>query len=485
MKVVMLCACMHGGIALVESITLDQLKQMNVVPTSPFQLAVPGREALICEQVFRHLPGKRLAFRAHWGGADALVKLFFQRKYLDRERAGLKALFETGVPCAQEIWSLMDEDGGYFLATEFLQDAVSLQDCYEGLSLQQLKPLLRQALSLIVQLHRAGWMQADIHLDNFILSQGKLHVIDGGGVEPLSSALNNLALFLAQMIPDYDELMPEVIDAYGAGAPSVETLLPAIVQLREQRIKKYLAKTMRSCTQFRVVKTANAFIAFDRHFESEKLCRFMDEPEVAFGGAQFLKRGNTATVVKTAGDNGDWILKRYNIKSFWHGLSRCFRPSRAMISWQSAHRLKLLGIATPKPLAMRENRSGLLRREAYLFSECADGDDLKAWLLKRKDAEIPVWLEHQVVRLFDILWCSHVTHGDMKATNFIVTDEQLQVIDLDAVRWHGAEKSFLKAFRRDLQRFMDNWQGNTWFHFAQLLGPTANRAGITLINKKV
>ena len=120
-----------------------------------------------------------------------------------------------------------------------------------------------------------------------------------------------------------------------------------------------------------------------------------------------------------------------------------------------------------------------------MFSECADGDDLKAWLLKRKDVEIPVWLEHQVVRLFDILWGSHVTHGDMKATNFIVTDEQLQVIDLDAVRWHGAEKSFLKAFRRDLQRFMDNWQGNTWSHFAQLLGPTANRAGITLINKKV
>ena len=120
-----------------------------------------------------------------------------------------------------------------------------------------------------------------------------------------------------------------------------------------------------------------------------------------------------------------------------------------------------------------------------MFSECADGNDLKAWLLKRKDVEIPAWLGHQVVRLFDILWDSHVTHGDMKATNFIVTDKQLQVIDLDAVQWHGTEKPFLKAFRRDLQRFMDNWQGNTWAHFAQLLGPTARRAGITLINKKV
>lgn len=468
-----------------ELLTLQQLKNTDSTILAPFRLEVPGSEALVCEEVYRHLPGKRIAFRAHWGGVDVLVKLFFQRKYLDRERAGLKALFETGVPCAQEVWSLVDEGGGYFLATEFLQGAVSLQDCYEGLSLNQLKPLLRQALSLIAQLHRAGWMQADIHLDNFILSQSKLHVIDGGGVEPLSRPLNNLALFFAQMIPDYDELVVEVIDAYGADAPSLKILLPVIIQLREQRIKHYLAKTMRSCTQFRVVKTANAFIAFDRHFESEKLCRFMNEPEVAFGGAQFLKQGNTATVVKTAGDSSDWILKRYNIKSFWHGLSRCFRSSRARISWQSAHRLKLLGIATPKPLAMRENRSWLLRREAYLFSECVNGDNLKVWLLKRKDVEIPAWLGAQVVRLFDILWSSHVTHGDMKATNFIVTGELLQVIDLDAVQWHGMEKPFLKAFRRDLQRFMDNWHGNTWSHFAQLLSPTAKRAGITLINKKV
>ena len=468
-----------------ELLTLQQLKEADNSLLAPFRLEVPGKEALVCEEVYRHLPGKRLAFRAHWGGVDVLVKLFFQRKYLERERAGLKALYEAGVPCAQEIWSLVDEGGGYFLATEFLQGAVSLQDCYEGLPLQQFKPLLRQALSVIAQLHRAGWIQADIHLDNFILSQSKLHVIDGGGVEPLSSTLNNLALFFAQMIPDYDEVVPEIIDAYGDDAPSLETLLPAIIQVREQRIKHYLAKTMRSCTQFRVITTADAFIAFDRGFESEKLCRFMNEPEVAFGGAQFLKQGNTATVVKTAGDSGDWILKRYNIKSLWHGLSRCFRPSRARISWQSAHRLKLLGIATPKPLAMRENRSGLLRREAYLFSECVNGDNLKVWLLKQKGIEIPAWLGCQVVRLFDLLWNSHVTHGDMKATNFIVTDEQLQVIDLDAVQWHGSEKSFLKAFRRDLQRFMDNWQGDTWSHFAQLLSPVATRAGITLINKKV
>ena len=211
----------------------------------------------------------------------------------------------------------------------------------------------------------------------------------------------------------------------------------------------------------------------------------MAEPEVAFGSALFLKRGNTATVVKLPGNNGEWVLKRYNIKNFWHGLSRCFRPSRAWISWQSAHRLELLGIATPKPLAMRENRSGPFRREAYLVVECAAGDDLNTWLMKWKGLQLPGWLDQQVVRLFEILWNSHVSHGDMKATNFIVVNEQIQLIDLDAVAWHRSDKQFITAIRKDLQRFMDNWQGQTWSHFEQLLQPFAKKAGITLINKKV
>ena len=468
-----------------EQLSLQDLRRAETIPSTPFQLEVPGKEPLVCEEVYRHLPGKRLAFRAHWAGAKVLVKLFFERKYLDRERAGLEAIIDAGVPCPQEVWSLVDEGGGYFLATEFLDDAATIQDCYKGLSLQQIKPLLRDALCLIGQLHRSGSMQADIHLDNFLLSRGKLFVIDGGGVELLDSPLDNLALFFAQMIPDYDDLVSGVIDSYGEGAPSVENLLPAIIRMREQRIKNYLAKTTRSCTQFKVTKTPHSFVAIERSFESERLSRIMREPEVALGQAQFLKRGNTSTVVKIKGSADDWVLKRYNIKNFWHGLSRCFRPSRAWVSWKSAHRLELLGIATPKPVAIRENRSGPLRREAYLITECAEGYDLQTWLLKSKDAQVPEWLDHQVCRLFDILWISRVSHGDMKATNFIVTGETLQVIDLDAVKWHGSNKPFIKAYGGDLQRFMDNWQGNTWLHFEQLLRPLAERADVSLKNKKV
>lgn len=462
-------------------LSLGELKQLDVVPTTPFQFVMPGRETLVCEAVYRHLPGKQLVFFAHWGGADARVKLFFQRKHFEQERAGIQVLRAAGVAGPKELWSLVDEGAGYFLATEFLTEAISLQDRYRQLPVKELVSELRGVLALMGQLHRAGWMQADINLDSFLIRRGIIYAIEGDGIEPLGSRLNNLALFFAQMIPDYDALVSASIDAYGRLAPTVKQLLAAIIEQRELRIKNYLTKSLQSCSQFRLITTPAASTVFRRHYENKRLHEVMAQPEVAIGRGQFLKRGNTATVVKVSGNGGDWIIKRYNIKSFWHGVNRWFRPSRASISWQSAHRLELLGIATPHVLAMRENRSGPLRQEAYLVSRCAEGCNLQAWLLKQNHAEIPTWLDQQVVRLFDIFWTAKVSHGDMKATNLIVSNKELQVIDLDTVKWHGTEKYFLRAFRHDLQRFMANWQGDAWVHFSQLLSSLAQRAEIKFI----
>ena len=63
-----------------ELLSLHQLKAMEDPLKTPFELDVPGRERLICEEVFRHLPGKRIAFRSIWGGAEVLVKLFFRKR---------------------------------------------------------------------------------------------------------------------------------------------------------------------------------------------------------------------------------------------------------------------------------------------------------------------------------------------------------------------------------------------------------------------
>jgi RIO-like serine/threonine protein kinase len=52
-----------------------------------------------------------------------------------------------------------------------------------------------------------------------------------------------------------------------------------------------------------------------------------------------------------------------------------------------------------------------------------------------------------------------LSHGDMKASNLLLTQSgQVELIDLDAMQEHRYEWTFERAFARDQQRFMKNWQ---------------------------
>ena len=53
-----------------------------------------------------------------------------------------------------------------------------------------------------------------------------------------------------------------------------------------------------------------------------------------------------------------------------------------------------------------------------------------------------------------------IVHGDMKATNFLVTDQGLTVLDLDGMFQESDQRRFAKAFGKDLQRFAKNWEND-------------------------
>ena len=58
---------------------------------------------------------------------------------------------------------------------------------------------------------------------------------------------------------------------------------------------------------------------------------------------------------------------------------------------------------------------------------------------------------------------THISHGDLKATNFIYSNDKLYVLDLDAMTRHKGRASFHKSFRKDLDRFTTNWAGRLEF----------------------
>ena len=155
------------------------------------------------------------------------------------------------------------------------------------------------------------------------------------------------------------------------------------------------------------------------------------------------------------------VIKRYNMKSALHWLRRCWRPSRAWASWRNAHWLELLGLQTPAPIAFLEMRCGPLRRRAYYVSDFIDGESVLNALNRREPSA------HEIAELhnyFAIAASDRLIHGDMKATNFLLHEEQLFILDLDAMREEKNPRRWQRLFRRDCERFRRNFQPRAWLN---------------------
>ena len=170
--------------------------------------------------------------------------------------------------------------------------------------------------------------------------------------------------------------------------------------------------------------------------------------------AHYLKQGNTCTLWSITVDGRQLVVKRYNIKSLLHRISRMLRRTRAAMSWKNAHRLAMYGILGARPVALVERRFGPLRGKAWLISWSMSAVMTFPALQEPRLQTT----EQQVVALLAQLAQCRISHGDMKGTNFIQSPQGIAVIDLDAMREHLSDKGFQRLQQRDLQRFMRNWQ---------------------------
>lgn len=206
------------------------------------------------------------------------------------------------------------------------------------------------------------------------------------------------------------------------------------------------------------------FVMADRASWCDALQALVDDADALMAQGQMLKDGDSTTVVAVELDGHRYVIKRYNIRNAWYALRRFFRPTRAWYCWRNAHMLQLLGIKTPRPVMMMERRWGPLRRTAYFVTEWVEGPDAQQVLSPAQvgSAQPGVWttLMERFSELFRRFRDYRVVHGDCKATNFIIADEQVYVIDLDAMRREPGEGRFRKYHARDLKRFAANWQSD-------------------------
>lgn len=449
--------------------------------TTPFHLVLKANEAhqaLECTAILRNLPGKRLVCAGIWHRRQPVVaKIFIDpsgaERHFQRELRGINALEDAKIPTPKLLFRGTLGDGlaplllfqkmeGFLTLTERLATRTNPDD-----QLATLRPVVES----IARLHAAGLRQRDIHPGNFLLSANDVMIIDGDDIEspfnkplPQDESMSNLALFFAQFYPDFDKTVPQLLAIYGSCRKwSFDSVICEAVeretrQWRDWRQKKYLRKTRRSCTAFVVKKNWHQFMACDRKWYSSSKQRLLTDPDAYIKTGTILKDGNTATVAKVTIKSQALVIKRYNIKNHRHALRRCLRPSRAMVSWRNAHHLRFLGIDTPQPLAVIEERWGGLRKRAYFIMAYLPGRTIDQVVRDEvlNQQALNGYLD-QLEALLKRLAAAQISHGDFKATNFLISSGRLCLVDLDGMQAHRSSSGFKLAFRKDLLRLQHNW----------------------------
>jgi len=401
--------------------------------------------------VMRVLPGRRVSGLAEHQGETVFAKLFFgkrARRYWQRELSGSQRMRKAGIETPEVLAHGSTADGdGYVVFYQPLPEPHNLRD-------DDSEDMLA-AVQILGRLHDANLVQSDVHVFNFIRSSGHYYAIDADGIRLaylLRQHFANLAMLLAQRPPLADDDIDEVWAVYSAlrGAyvsrmGSSDQLRRLTLKQRKQRTRRYLKKTQRDCTEFVQHKSlTHNFLCDRQHWH--RLQRFMLFPEVFVGEGTPLKLGNSATVVRIVVDDVRYVVKRYNVKSVSHRVRRWFKP-RARHAWRNGHMLSFLGIDTARPVALLERRWGWFTDTCYLVMPDCGERNLGQML--SSDAESFAQLAPAAVKLLQGLQAAGLNHGDLKATNFVVSGDRMALIDYDAVHKGGNHK--------DVARFLANW----------------------------
>ncbi len=216
-----------------------------------------------------------------------------------------------------------------------------------------------------------------------------------------------------------------------------------------------LKKRLRTSKRYLRIKTGSYIAMFDRGFcQDVELLDFIENIDTLMDKGQILKNGDTSYVSRLTWNSKDVVVKRYNHKGFIHSLRHTIKRSRARRGWLHGHRLGMLNIATPRPLAYIEQRRWLLIWQSYLVTEYIEGQELRNFLQDNKTSEEERSIAMQQIKnLLDKMGKYRITHGDLKHTNILVTKNGPVLTDLDRMKVHKYNWTHKLRQAKDMERF--------------------------------
>ena len=192
------------------------------------------------------------------------------------------------------------------------------------------------------------------------------------------------------------------------------------------------------------------YMEWDRRLPAELVDGLWQCPDELLSNGRVLKRGGRSTTVELVaggGTNPDvrYVLKRFHSKDPIHSMTHCLMRTRARRGWKYGRLLRSNGVRTPWPLAYEEKRIGPVRHTSFLLTEYIPGLTLTEYMEKETANDGNAW--SQPASTFAGFWSQlgtlRMTHGDLKASNFIVGEDlRLWVIDLDSASQHPRFSTF-------------------------------------------
>ena len=417
----------------------------------------------------RSVPRRRAVYEGTSGGRSVIIKVFLSRvqgwRHFVRELKGFCLLADRCIPTATVLGHGRDADGNRILVLEKIENAETLSSILTGHGDAADKiELLGQTLSLLAQMHIAGVLQRDLNTGNFLWDGETVYALDPAQIQFFSTPVGRKKSIrqlgsLARAFMSYDDTVKkELLDVYfqkrgwefnDAAIKHIESLAKSV---RHRCIKRTLKKTLRTCTHYIRQKHDCWCGVFDRHiFEHQDIDRLMDGINESMEAGEILKRGNTCFVSRIRLDGRDVVVKRYNHKGFWHSLRYTLKGSRAKKCWLFGHRLKWLGIGVAAPVAFIEQRHCGLIRQSYILNEMIKGQNIREHI-RRPDLDEQT--RQQIRDKADALLLQivehKITHGDLKATNILICDDQPVLIDLDSMKYHRF-RWLLKLYQRKME----------------------------------
>jgi tRNA A-37 threonylcarbamoyl transferase component Bud32 len=422
-----------------------------------------GPQTIMCVGLLRALDGKRKVLDAIWGQQPVILKVFtdpIKAKYhVARDWRGLELLQERNVNSPKPFFYGTTQQGFWAIVTEKIADALDVREIWDNTpDLVAKRQLLCRVSRELARQHSKGVLQRDLHLGNFLLQKDKLFAVDPAQMRFLSRAVGKnqaiaqLAL-LASFVPEEDEgTIRSVCDEY-LKARSWEftpgetaALWRKTAACRKNGIKYTLKKCIRTSKRFQRIRIHNFCGVAGRDFcERADFSKFLQSIEELIQNGKILKRGNTCFVARVSWAGQEIVVKKYNHKGIIHSVRHTIKKSRARRSWLHAHRLRALNIATPRPLAYFEQRKGILVWRSYFVTKYVQGQNLHHFLRDSKTSQRGrLKLALELKQLIGKLAKYRITHGDLKDSNILVTNDGPVLTDLDAVvayKWNWAYKA--------------------------------------------